>query len=625
MTTKLFREGTVIAIVLALLTALSRYHYLLFHTVVELFTICVALSVVMIVVNSQKYVKNSFLTFLGISYGFAAIFDFVHTLAYSGMQIFPEYGSNLAPQMWLIARYLEGGAMVAAFLFIKRPVRTDWLVGIYAVVSLLLLLSVFQWQLFPAAFVDGQGLTPFKIWSEYVLVAVMLLSVYLLSRNRNEFHPDVLRLLMGTYLLTIGTELSFTFYVDMYGLSNLVGHLFKGLAYYCLYRAVIQNSLSEPYKTLFFEIDQTNHALSQEINERKKAEIELRESEERYRALMMQSQDAIYLIDLETLQGVEANPKFEQMTRYHLSKETPVHVFDIIDDSQIHVMRNLDQLQVTGSLPPTVQKIKTKDGRTVLVERTASLIKVGTGNYQLTTLRDVTKDMERQREMQRDIALAAQVQRALLPTVPQSKYFRIETLFRPQSFVSGDVYHLEWRDADKVLRGFLIDITGHGLATALQTAAVNVLLHEVMDLPLSMSVSEQLSWLNQRIPQYIDEACFVAAIAFEADFTEGELRYASAGITDFLFNTTRINSPGLFLGINDNEQYETKIIAFSAGDTVCFMTDGISDVLTSEQAWDKIQAREICRLFNDDTYTDKIKDDVTAICITAIDPPFPTR
>jgi len=619
MTTKFFQQGAVLATVLVLLTALSRYHYLLFHTVVELFTICVALSVVMIVVNSRRYVKNSFFTFLGISYGFAAIFDFVHTLAYSGMQIFPEYGSNLGPQTWLIARYLEGGAMVAAFLFIKRPVRTDWLVGIYSLLSLLLLLSVFQWRIFPAAFIDGQGLTPFKIWSEYILVAAMLLSVYLLRKNRNEFHPDVLRLLMWTYVLTIGTELCFTIYVGMYGLSNLVGHLFKALAYYCLYLAVIRNSLSEPYKTLFFEIDQTNQALSQEISERKKVEMELRESEERYRALMMQSQDAIFLLDLETLAGVEANPRFEQMTGYRLSPETPLNIFDIIDDSQINVLRNLDQLHATGELPPAIRKVKTKDGRTVLVERTACLIKVGSRNYQLTTFRDVTKEMERQREMKKDMALATQVQRALLPTVPQSEYFRIATLFRPHSFVSGDVYHLKWRDADNVLRGFLIDITGHGLATALQTAAVNVLLHEVLELPLSMSVSDQLSWLNRRIPQYIDEASFVAAIAFEADFTAGELRYASAGITDFLFNATRITAPGLFLGINDNEQYETKKLAFAAGDAVCFMTDGISDVLTSEQAWDKIKAREICREFNDDTYTDKIKDDVTAICISVID------
>lgn len=742
---KISREGTVLAVALVFLTALSRYNYLLFHTAIELYTICVAFSIVMIVVNSQRYVKNSFFTFLGISCGFAAIFDFVHTMAYSGMQIFPEYGNNLAPQMWLIARYLEGGAMIAAFQFIKRPVRTDWLIGGYTVLATVLLLSVFQWQVFPAAFIDGQGLTPFKIWSEYILCALMVFSVYLLYRHRDEFHPEVRRFLMTAYVLTIGTEIAFTLYVDMYGLSNLFGHIFKALAYYCLYQAVIKNSLREPYKTLFFEIDQTNRALNQEVVERKKAEAGLREtkeyldnllnyanapvivwdanyritlfnraferltgreavevigqelgllfpeqlrqqsmdyirtttgehwdtveitiahkdggernllwnsatlyavdgktvmatiaqgndiserkrvekvlreSEERYRALMMQSQDAVFLLDLETLVCVEANPKFEQMTGYRLAPETPLHIFDIMDDSQVNVMRNLDQLQVTGALPPAVRKVKTKQGRRLQVERTACLIKAGTRNYQLTTFRDVTEDMKRQREMQKELALAAQVQRALLPATPRSSHFRIETLFRPQSFVSGDVYHLEWGEADKVLRGFLIDITGHGLATALQTAAVNVLLHEVMDLPLSMSVSERLCWLNRRIPQYIDEISFAAAIAFEADFAVGELRYASAGITDVLFNSRRITSPGLFLGIDENEQYETKKMPFSSGDSVCFMSDGITDVLTAEQLWEKIPVREICEVFNDETYTEKIKDDATAICITAID------
>ena len=51
-----------------------------------------------------------------------------------------------------------------------------------------------------------------------------------------------------------------------------------------------------------------------------------------------------------------------------------------------------------------------------------------------------------------------------------------------------------------------------------EAAAVNVLLHEVMDLPEKLSVSEQLGWLNQRIFRYIDETSFAAAIAFELDF-----------------------------------------------------------------------------------------------------------
>ena len=363
-----------------------------------------------------------------------------------------------------------------------------------------------------------------------------------------------------------------------------------------------------------------SEAFNSMVSSLARAEEALRNSEERYRSLMMQSQDAVALFDLETLNIVESNPKFELMTGYNVSEGKPLNVLELFSDSQANVLQYLEQLRNTGVLPPTVRKILTSGGRTLLVERTASLVKAGGRSYQLIIFRDVSKEMDRQRKIQMDLTLASQVQRALLPVLPQSGYFHIETLFRPHGFVSGDVYHLEWRETEKVLRGFLIDITGHGMATALQTAAVNVLLHEVMDLPLTMSVSEQLVWLNLRISRYIDETSFAAAIAFELDFLVGELRYAAAGITDFLFNNMRISAPGLFLGINEKELFEAGKLSFSHEDSVCFMTDGISDVLNSDQAWGEISARTLCRLFGEEQQAEKLKDDAAAICITAKDP-----
>ena len=37
---------------------------------------------------------------------------------------------------------------------------------------------------------------------------------------------------------------------------------------------------------------------------------------------------------------------------------------------------------------------------------------------------------------------------------------------------------MEWRNEGSLLRGFLIDVSGHGLATALQSASISVLLRE---------------------------------------------------------------------------------------------------------------------------------------------------
>ena len=352
-----------------------------------------------------------------------------------------------------------------------------------------------------------------------------------------------------------------------------------------------------------------------DITDRKQAEVKLLQSEQRYKSLMMQAFEAVALFDLETLEITEVNPAFEKMTGYRFPFEKPMNVFDFIVDDPVNIMRYLDETHTNGVLQPTLRKIRIRDGSIREVERNGNLIQVGDKQYQFTTFRDVTEEKRHQQEMHSDLILAAQVQRVLLPAIPRSAHFKISTVFEPQGFVSGDFYHLEWRETEQVLQGFLIDITGHGLATALQTAAVNVLLHQLSDLPQEVSLSERLSWLNHRIPQYIDESTFAAAICFEFDFSLAQLRYASAGINYFLYNGERIEVAGMYLGIRDDETYELHSRPIRQGDAVCFMTDGISDVFDRENNWGTIGAGQLCSLFHEGTWTEKTQDDSTAVCI----------
>ena len=341
----------------------------------------------------------------------------------------------------------------------------------------------------------------------------------------------------------------------------------------------------------------------------------MKETEKRYRSLMMQAYDAVFLFDLDTMEIVEANAAFEKMTGYCFPLEKPLYLLDLAAEEAVDVRRSLEEMYATGVLHPALRKIRTHDGRTRLVERTGTRIEIGGRQYQLTTLRDVTQERQRQQQLHKDLALAAQVQRALLPAIPRADCFRITTVFAPQGFVSGDVYYLEWDQPGKLMRGFLIDITGHGMATALQTAAVNVLLHQVMDLPRDVELSKRLVWLNRRIPQYIDESTFAAAIGFELDLANSELRYAAAGINHFLLNGDRIDVAGMYLGICEDEQFELNRRPIGKGDAVCFMTDGISDIFDRENTWGGVQASQVCRLFDEGESTDKAQDDATAICI----------
>jgi hypothetical protein len=154
------------ALILVGLYLSSLYSYLLFHSFAEIFSVIVAAAIFIIAWNSRRFLDNSYFLFLGVAFLFVGALDLVHTLAYKGMGIFPEYGTNLATQLWIGARYLQSLALLIAPLLIGRRLRVNWLLAGYGLVTALLLVSIFYWQNFPVCFVEGVGLTTFKKVSE---------------------------------------------------------------------------------------------------------------------------------------------------------------------------------------------------------------------------------------------------------------------------------------------------------------------------------------------------------------------------------------------------------------------------------------------------------------------------
>jgi len=243
------------AIALIGLYLTSLYSYLLFHIIAEIFSIIVACGMFMIAWNSQKYIKSSYLIFIAIAYLFIAGLDFLHTLSYKGMNIFLDY-DYYANQLWIAARYMESITLFIAFYFVgkKKFVYPSWIIFVYSLITALLVLSIFYWKIFPVCFIDGQGLTPFKKNSEYVICVIIALDLYLLMKNRVHFENAVFRLLVGSMISTIIAELAFTFYISNYGISNLVGHYFKIFSFYFIYRAIIVTSIQNPYDIIFREL-----------------------------------------------------------------------------------------------------------------------------------------------------------------------------------------------------------------------------------------------------------------------------------------------------------------------------------------------------------------------------------
>ncbi|MGB9629059.1 MAG: MASE3 domain-containing protein [Thermodesulfobacteriota bacterium] len=244
----------------------SFVSYLLFHSLAELFSIVIAFGIFIIAWNCRRFLDNNYLLFLGIAYLFVGIIDTIHTLAYKGMGVFQGYDANLPTQLWIVARYVESLSLLIAPFFFNRTVRVNLIFAIYSIVIALLLGSIFYGPIFPDCFIEGKGLTPFKITSEYIISLILLGSIVLLVRKRNEFERPVLVWVIWSIIATIISELAFTFYISVYGLSNLIGHIFKIISFYLIYKAIIETGLTKPYNLLWRNLKLSEERLREERN-----------------------------------------------------------------------------------------------------------------------------------------------------------------------------------------------------------------------------------------------------------------------------------------------------------------------------------------------------------------------
>ncbi|MFX0114875.1 MAG: MASE3 domain-containing protein [Candidatus Hodarchaeota archaeon] len=276
------------ALILFCLYLTSLYSYLLFHTLAEIFSIVIAFSIFVIAWNTRRISGNKYFLFLGISYLFIGGIDLIHTLAYKGLEIFQGYDANLPTQLWISARYLESISLFVAVFIIGKEIDHRYVFISYITVTALLFSFIFYFNVFPDCYIEGEGLTPFKKYSEYLIVLILLSTTALMIYKREAFDKNVLNLLILALVSTMLAELAFTFYIDVYDFSNLVGHIFKIISFYLIYKAIIQTSLLTPYDFLFRD---------------------LKLSEEQFRDIFTQSPIGILLCDS---QGVliEANNAF---------------------------------------------------------------------------------------------------------------------------------------------------------------------------------------------------------------------------------------------------------------------------------------------------------------------------
>jgi two-component sensor histidine kinase/PAS domain-containing protein len=303
-----YRTEIFLVLALPLLYFISRHNYNLFHSFADGVSIVIAACVFTIIWNGRRIVDNDYYLYVGIAFLFFAFWDLMHLLGNKNMGVFPKYG-NLGPALYIVSRYILSISLLIAPLFINRKLNTTLMYAAYSLLTLLILLSIFYWNIFPICIVEGVGLTTFKVVSDYIICMILLGAIGLLLFNRRSFDSRVLRFIVSSVILSIATGLAFTLYADPFGIMNAIGHFFQIASFYLIYLAFIETSLTKPQDILYQKLKQNeerlaesvnqlndvNAELKQEIAERKRAEEALRENEERFRLLFENMAEGVAL------------------------------------------------------------------------------------------------------------------------------------------------------------------------------------------------------------------------------------------------------------------------------------------------------------------------------------------
>jgi len=207
------------------------------HTILEIFSIIVAAQVFGVGWFGYGDNRESSAVLLACVFLAAAVLDIGHLLSYAGMPDFiTENSPHKAILFWFAARYvvLLGLILMIASNSLSRPTRYPKIPIL--VVTLFLLLVVF-WLLlahghaFPATYVEGEGLTLFKVAMEYGLIVPYFVCA-LIMFSRHDRRDDRTYQLMGYASAVFGvSELCFTLYTHVADIFNILGHLYKVFAF----------------------------------------------------------------------------------------------------------------------------------------------------------------------------------------------------------------------------------------------------------------------------------------------------------------------------------------------------------------------------------------------------------
>ncbi|TGE33691.1 PAS domain S-box protein [Desulfosporosinus sp. Sb-LF] len=380
---------------------------------------------------------------------------------------------------------------------------------------------------------------------------------------------------------------------------------------------------------IIFAREEATLAVMMDITESKQLNAKLRASEEKFRQFAETVNEIFLITDKERI--VYVSPAYERIIGMTCQS--------LLDNphSLVELIHTADRKRMRDSFPQSFRnmneatneefRISRSDGETrwLWLQSYPAQGEDNNSPLKATSIVDITdrkrvedKLRERERQTQMELLLAARVQQDSLPHPFAGAKVSVNSIFVPHSTVSGDFFNYKWFEEQKKLCGYIIDVCGHGVATAMQTATFKMMLDNVL-LTGEVIKEGDIQTINQRIMQYLYEDSFVALLYFEFDLLAGVLKLICAGITLFLAakpdECTLVPLSGCYLGIVNVPEIETYIIPVKAGEIYCMMSDGVSDLIELNGISKQEGLTGYMRWFEELAKCPERNDDFSAVCI----------
>ncbi|WP_026278972.1 EAL domain-containing protein [Thioalkalivibrio sp. ARh3] len=231
-------------------------HMTAFHTATELFAVVVAIGVFAVAYHVRDRRRALATLVLATSFLAVGLLDFLHLMTYPQMPDFiTPNSSQQTIFFWLAARLVAALALllyVALSLFprIRGPAAGTLLAGALGLVALLAWVGLWHEHRIPALFIPGEGLTPFKIALEGVVVALHAATLLILLLRPRLLQRPGMPLVAAALMILMASEVLFTLYENLTDGFFVLGHIYKVVAYALIYWGVFLESVRAPMAQL---------------------------------------------------------------------------------------------------------------------------------------------------------------------------------------------------------------------------------------------------------------------------------------------------------------------------------------------------------------------------------------